>query len=137
MKTKKKRIYPKRIKKPDTADDMFRLIRNFMRVTYSYSTQTRSDERRKLWDVMTALRGPDHIAGGETRYADKSATTAVIRYKLVGIDTEARNYADIFNDSSNSAIRRRSMNTVDDHFTRHAKKAFDALGLEWAVVNKP
>ena len=101
------------------------------------ATDTQS---RKLWAVLTALRGPD----SDDNY-DKHATTAVIRH---AIGLQQRVAGAIVNaDSAENAQTRtdRFPIMVDhwghvalkswSHFSFHAKHAFDVLGLAWDKDN--
>ncbi|HEX9052280.1 MAG TPA: hypothetical protein VF841_17255 [Anaeromyxobacter sp.] len=96
-------------------------------------------EKSALWDVLTALRGPDRTygdtIGGESAVATKGATTAVLRDAL-GL-TEHRNEigADSGPDSTErAALRSRFPAYVlggDGHFLAHIRRAFEVLGLPW------
>jgi hypothetical protein len=129
-----KKKYPQRIKKPINADDMFKLLHDFM----AYNAHPYL-EQQKVWDALTGLRGPD--GGGDARYLDKRATTAVIRHKIFGSDSGAENFAEISEDSDKQ-VERRSRNQMmkrintGDHFIEHARRAFKALDLEWYTINK-
>lgn len=89
-------------------------------------------ESRELWDVLTALRGPDN-----NREIDKNAATAVIRH-AVGLKGYTRDYSFVvLPDSVQSAEQRQVLEReiVDSHFRRHAQLAFEALELKWDEVN--
>jgi len=82
-----------------------------------------------LWNILSALRGPDH----EGSYDTKLVTTAIIRSRLLGKDV-GRNTGVVFNSSDTHAEDRRSL-SMSIHFLRHARYAFDALGLKWDENN--
>jgi hypothetical protein len=80
-----------------------------------------------VWDVLTALRGPDNES-----YPVKEATTAVIRWHLVGDMSGAG--LDSNPDSEQLLEIRKELK--GNHFKSHVYNAFTALGLEWGEVNK-
>lgn len=88
-----------------------------------------STERSKLWDVLTALRGPDTPDVGR-----KSVTTAVIRAKAFplwmarGTNPGADTAGDYH---PGEASRNEVCTTSSGHFQAHARRAFLALGLTW------
>lgn len=104
-------------------------------------------ERKFLWDVVTALRGPDL----GTR-AVKDATTGVIRWHVFGPsagvtrinlnDTEVaqhEKYGCLYGPDSVAHLEvRKSLISETDmhHFRQHASDAFEALGLKWNAVNE-
>ncbi|HEX9052290.1 MAG TPA: hypothetical protein VF841_17305 [Anaeromyxobacter sp.] len=100
------------------------------------------EERRNLWHVLTALRGPD-----ASDLWVKHATTAVIRHHALGGEFI---YGDESPDSIRLAKQRGEMHAeqqvgayairsaerrVPYHFYSHARRAFEALGLKWELVN--
>jgi hypothetical protein len=97
------------------------------------STYSSKPEQHKLWDVLTALRGPD---SPENRNSVKSATTEVIRLHAFP-NAAAYNalYGDFSADSELRVERRAKMPSVGGHFYGHAKEAFKALGLVWNRLN--
>ena len=93
------------------------------------SVETMPDyELKRLWNILTALRGPDDKDLGV-----KHATTSVIRTAVFGIDSPFAKYADFNHDDKAAVKARESM--VYDHFKSHAISAFNALGLEWDKNN--
>lgn len=93
-----------------------------------YSQQART--ARQLWDVLSALRGPDMNAESGV----KDATTCIIRAaalpKTYGKGkTSVCIPASIGYDSPEGLAKRQGMDW--SHFRRHARKAFDVLGLSW------
>ena len=75
-------------------------------------------EGEKVWDVISALRGPD-----DEDYIKKGKTTAVIRNKALGnID-----YISVAVNTEDNFVE-----VVDgyDHFYNHIKEAAKALGIE-------
>lgn len=101
------------------------------------ATDTQS---RKLWAVLTALRGPD----SDDSY-EKLATTAVIRHAIglrayvagAVVSADSAEYATtrmlrfpiVLNHLGNLSLKKW------EHFSAHAKMAFDALGLSWTEAN--
>jgi hypothetical protein len=113
-------------KKKPTFKDAQNYLRAFFR-------DARNSEVRLLWDVLSALRGPDYEES-----VDKDATTAVIREAFLGPKTQVFP-ADFAVDSAERAERRDDMVSGSEsyHFLSHARNAFDALGLKWFEVNPP
>lgn len=91
------------------------------------------DGSEALWDVLTALRGPDtgNLKG-------KLATTAVIRLvAFPGLaNCETIPFTVFCEDAEDSRGYRVSEMISRDHFSKHAKRAFDALDLVWGRVNQ-
>lgn len=90
--------------------------------------------RKEMWDILTALRGPDNENSQE-----KSATTAVIRYMLLGEKTykTISKLALVHPDSKEKADYRYNYKKgILGHFGIHAVEAFTALGLKWDEVNE-
>jgi hypothetical protein len=85
--------------------------------------------KKRVWNVITALRGPDD----ENTFL-KEATTAVIRHKVMGGHIPVG--AIINPDNDVYAKHRRNMDARYDHFSRHVMYAFDALKLDWNGTNK-
>lgn len=108
-------------------------------------------ERKFLWDVVTALRGPDLGT-----HAAKNATTGVIRWHVLGPNAGRLMSDDRFVDDDEAGVQhekygclygpdsaahlevRRSLISQIDmhHFRQHARGAFEALGLKWDAVNE-
>jgi len=86
----------------------------------------------ELWDVLTALRGPD-----SRNRKIKYATTAVIR--SAAFPKRPCEERSVFGkDSAKLAKRRKSLfeTKVDNnHFREHVRDAFAALGLKLGGVN--
>src|SRR5271170_6672284 len=90
------------------------------------------EEREKLWDILTALRGPDN---GEQ--ALKVATTGLIRAATLGYIAGQRlqefattvTFADNIQHMQIRESQRRDSDNF--HFLAHARGAFRALGLRW------
>lgn len=94
-----------------------------------------SSAGHKLWDILSALRGPDN---GEDSL--KYATTGIIRRKafpktftrITGLSsTRAVSAPDSF---EKLAVRREQANAYD-HFSRHYRRAFHSLGLSLGELN--
>jgi hypothetical protein len=97
-------------------------------------------QSRKLWAVLTALRGPD----SDDSY-EKYATTSVIRH-AIGLRKSVAGAIVNADSAENAAIR---MNIFPlelshfgglrlrkwTHFSHHVKLAFEALGLVWDKDN--
>jgi hypothetical protein len=97
-----------------------------------------STEKIKVWNVLTALRGPDIYSSSL-----KKATTAVIRQHFLGVPPYTISCA-FYDDNKESVKYRKSLYPYnlkaviqDVHFISHAAKAFNALGLEWTALNPP
>jgi hypothetical protein len=84
---------------------------------------------KKLWFVLTALRGPDVLG----LWREKDATTSVIRYAS-GIYEHTNLPASVHRDGADGAAIREAMK--HGHFRRHAESAFIALGLMWDERNE-
>ena len=93
-----------------------------------------------LWDILSALRGPDH----DHAIHAKEATTAVVRY-AIGLDDIHFTRA-IVNPDTTDFVNRRVTGTgkypisnvrsaTSNHFIRHQSNAFTALGLSWDSLN--
>lgn len=122
-------VLPKKDYVPLTCDAMRGMIGLFLK---------RGDnEAHRLWDIMTALRGPDapsekpdepeqvQAAHYAARRKRKAKTTEVIRFKAfygaVGGSARWRDDRDYVKVPPSSK---------QDHFDRHIVKAATALGLE-------
>lgn len=90
-----------------------------------------TEEHHKLWDVLTALRGPDSC-----NMNTKEATTAVIRHAVFP-QGRSNIPANIGMDDTWAAERRAKMKNNGSHFWDHAWHAFNALGLKWNSTNYP
>lgn len=93
-----------------------------------------NDEGRHLWDVLTALRGPDN------RDEElKAATTEVIRDKAFGRFV-VRHFANVNSDTPERMQYREGMHQTKEyntaHFEHHARAAFLALDLDWDTEDK-
>ena len=114
----KKTVKKKSYKAPDTLKEMLALIELGLDSGYGAS----------LWEVLTALRGPD--SGDSTA---KLATTAVIRKAAFPSEP---NVGAVYGEDTEHYLAYRTRLWADDdcnwHFTSHAQRAFRALGLEWA-----
>jgi hypothetical protein len=92
---------------------------------------------RQLWDVLSALRGPDN-----EHASIKYGTTAIIRAACF-----PKTYGDgnrdicipatMCHDSEAYRLARSEAGTRGQHFANHARRAFDVLGLAWSEVNPP
>lgn len=97
------------------------------------------DERRSLWDVLSALRGPD--AGGDEAL-DKSAVTVPVRRKAFPrlarvadrghYNATGAAFASLYG-RDDCAKRRAALGAEPwfHHFQGHGQAAFKALGLVW------
>lgn len=95
-----------------------------------------TENARDLWDVMTALRGPDNEDDDIKR-----ATTEVIRWHLLGKDPNMSHFSGSYCGQDSEADMRLRLHLTQAcpeeglHFLNHATKAFEALGLVWDKVN--
>lgn len=99
-------------------------------------------ESKKLWDVLTALRGPD-----DSCFNTKDATTAVVRHTIglsgrTGSDLNStyHGYA-VKPDNTQYSHRRKELESglarlLPGHFRDHILAAFNALDLKWNDVNE-
>lgn len=132
---------------PKTAQDVVQIIRQFY-LDHSDDEFDRAEnvtESRKLWSMLTALRGPDN--GHDDL---KEATTIPFRTaffkeaaKSAGMQTGALV-------KSHSLNRERAKNfrlnlytkasgikdNKEIHFINHARLAFNAIGLKWEDINE-
>lgn len=81
-----------------------------------------------LWNVLTALRGPD-----SRDRKIKYATTALIRSAAFP-KRPCEDLSVFGDDAPHLAQRRRDIRDLN-HFREHVKDAFDSLGLDWEGVN--
>lgn len=110
--------------KIDTVENMLEVLRTFFNDDF-----IDIEERKKLWNVLTALRGPDN---GD--HAEKLACVSQIRRAVAG-----QSFADFgayhrFDGQEDAKIRSKMKNC---HFKLHMQAAFEALGLHWYDVNRP
>jgi hypothetical protein len=131
-----------------TAESVIRHIRKAFSVMPEY-------EKLRLWDILTALRGPDHLSAHV-----KDATTALIRGAVFG---DVSRKMDIFNfavirskdkeeyifnfaavirseDKEEYVAARQnlfdtSVKGESSHFVRHTYDAFKTLGLNYSMNN--
>jgi hypothetical protein len=109
---------------------MKRTTRQFIRGLRKTFRETDKKGREEIWDILTALRGPDD--GSST---SKNAATCVIRYNVFGKKAMHGFPAMIHNDSQLDLNNRKTM-AGSYHFKSHAENAFKALGLNWNEVNE-
>jgi hypothetical protein len=135
----KKKVTTKRVKK--TVDERVReildVIDNALRpsdkTVYGYDQEV----ARKLWNILSALRGPDNAS-----VFIKDATTGVIRRQAFpktfkgnfGDSYLHRNLALSYTDDPGKVVFRRDF-MKQDHFGGHVIKAFNSLGLNFDAVN--
>ena len=112
-----------------TSEEVFAALKEFFE-----SPDVDSVEQRKVWTVLTALRGPDFPG----TYHVKSSVTTVIRRKLFGGGSGIGEFADMERDAKSSPSIRVSLQGKQEweHFLRHAREAFRVLGLKWEEVNE-
>lgn len=117
---------------PQTCQDVLKIIREFMAGSTAPDYDTRLEaniERKKLWDILSALRGPD-----DGNSDAKDAATAVIRW-YVFKRTDIPGGMIINQDTPEYASYRIS-SARSYHFSRHVSAAFAALGLKLYEVNE-
>lgn len=85
--------------------------------------------RKEIWDILTALRGPDSDS-----LEEKEATTCIIRSTVFG-EKASRNIPALINDDNEDRKDRRESGFIHWHFTQHVKSAFKALNLKWDEIN--
>lgn len=121
------------IPEPKTAKEFLSLLRN-----YFNDRQIDDIEHRKLWLVLSALRGPDD----KKLEGFKACTTAVIRHKIFGYQSVLRSRIDIYEDQHSFMQDRMELSHIDpmsmeisSHFKQHMFDAFEALGMSVTNVN--
>lgn len=122
------------MEQPRTCQEVLAVVREFM----TDDSTVLEREQRALWNVLTALRGPDFEDPREI----KSVTTAVIRQRVFGPGSSwVRRHVDINPDPEQGPGTRVDPQieelSWDHHFGYHAQEAFKALGLFWSVRNEP
>jgi hypothetical protein len=88
-----------------------------------------TDGSKALWDVLSALRGPDSCSD-----AEKDATTAVVRH-TIGLNRYLFGLI-VDPDRADNIDMRAGWKFRSSHFQSHAKQAFDALDLKWTELNE-
>lgn len=123
---------PRKSLKPPKPIDPAKLLRKHLN---QIQEMLLSDVGPQLWDVLSALRGPD-----VKHYDYKHATTEILRsaafpslpYRRIDLPATFA-YAD------KAPLATTRVELAQDnqhyHFREHALKAFDALGLKWSEVN--
>jgi hypothetical protein len=126
MTKRKKKSRGPRIK---TFKGMISSIRSFM-----MNSDIDRAEKVKLWEVLTALRGPDF---DDDDLSVKDSTTAVIRQATFETQDGYHLGAMVRPDTERARIFRRDRPDNYGHFWSHALRAFEALGMDWLEVNPP
>jgi hypothetical protein len=93
--------------------------------------------KQDVWDVLTALRGPDEERAGMCITEFKASSTAVVRHALLGEDANQVGYLMMVHPDSAEAKKARTAEDppVGGHFRRHINSAFRALKMKWNRVN--
>lgn len=113
-------------RKPKTAIEVAKIISQFF---VDQMKKTDQEEGQKLWDMLTALRGPDN-----EDVENKEAATVLIRRRFLGekgATIIGTYYADTGITRSATKLLNIRTGMDDRHFKSHAQKAFQALGLKW------
>ena len=110
--------------KIDTTEKMLEGLRTFFNDDF-----IDFEERRKLWNVLTALRGPD-----TQDRESKLACVSLIRRAVAGQSFVDFGGYNRFDSEEDVEIRRRM---PESHFQQHMRWAFAALELYWHKVNDP
>lgn len=123
----------KRLSGPRTLAGALHVVRKF----YLDPTIPERD-RVGFWAVLSALRGPDEdiVAADLTGAKVKAATTAVVRYALLGAYPAG---IAVLRDSPEAAAVRSELAGAESggrHFIGHVRNAFRALDLTWGKVNQ-
>ena len=120
-------------KTPKTSKAMLAMLKRFLN-----SKTINRTYQREVWDILTALRGPDYEEGDD----DKHATTCVIRHYALGYKACCSPYTangSVFREDSETSVGLR-VAMLDDkrsyHFYHHMADAFAALGLKWDKNNE-
>ncbi len=109
--------------KVDTMEKMLEVLRVFFNDDF-----IEIEERRKLWNVLSALRGPDNEDG-----AAKLACVSQIRRAVAGQSFTDFGGYHRFDSQEDAKIRSKMTNC---HFKLHMQAAFEALSLHWYDVNR-
>jgi hypothetical protein len=117
-------IDEKSTSKIDTTEKMLEVLRTFFNDDF-----IDFEERKKLWNILTALRGPDN----QDRES-KLACVSLIRRAAVGQSFVDFGGYNRFDSEEDVEIRRRM---PESHFQQHMRWAFAALDLYWHKVNDP
>lgn len=119
---------------PKTAQSLLNQLDQFFA-----SEDITDKEKQKLWDVLSALRGPDAETEGM-----KHATTSIIRSHALPEACRPGQYLEDaldvnYDNPEHLKLRQSHMyNTGQfNHFRHHALRAFNALGLTYAELNEP
>ena len=110
--------------KIDTLEKVLEVLRTFFNDDF-----IEIEERAKLWNVLSALRGPDNQDG-----ATKLACVSQIRRAVAGQSFTDFGAYHRFDREEDAQIRSKMKNC---HFKFHMQAAFEALGLHWYDVNRP
>lgn len=86
-----------------------------------------------LWNILTALRGPDDEE--HVRTALKEATTGVLRHKLGLNQWDVGAFISNPDEKYFLEVRKQTSICKNWHFIKHASAAFTSLGLIWDEVN--
>lgn len=116
-------------RKPKTAMEVVEIIRQFFAGQENGGVSYK--EAEKLWDMLTALRGPD-----DENFRLKDAVTVPFREAFLGeeaaIMVQQHQGAFTREHRSNKKEHLKIRETMSDgHFRGHLKKAFKAIGLDW------
>lgn len=119
-------------------------VREFLFEMDKKADELEPKDKKALWDVLTAMRGPDKIEGASHKkfMEFKGATTAVIRFAALPLLSSAfqlvmQNPDDAEKTRLRNTLRtkRRKWPTAfahrNKHFFQHADAAFRALDLEF------
>lgn len=114
------------VKYPKTASRMLQSIGSYLG-----DSAVPKEERKKVWDVLVALRGPDN-----NDLVAKRAMTGPIRYALFGkISSKFARKSVLSNKDTAEFKAMRDQNkfkaSQPKHFRRHAALAFKALDMQW------
>ena len=89
-----------------------------------------ASQRRCLWGVLSAIRGPD---SGDDDSQVKKGTTARIRYLLLGKSPRRSTYGYVLNVNKFSEVDADDVHNLGWHFNDHILMAINALN---GVVKK-
>jgi hypothetical protein len=119
-------------------------LRKVLNTIDNYLATGDQGDSRALWNILSALRGPDKLYPEVNKYylSVKDVTTSVIRAaafpKTAALSHRdgGRVRASMMPDDFKYARVRTDRDFPSDHFTGHARSAFRALGLDWNNQNK-
>lgn len=120
----KKQKKPYLINKPKTAKQMLRILDTFLAENnHPFRRGAEKSEAAKLWDVLSATRGPD----SESSHVKEHNTCPIRR---AAFPKTAENDGDVPASFSNFDFYPTAYQDINSHFNEHVAEAAKVLGLE-------